>query len=203
MKEQLKGREVKVKQALPFIGSSKAVINLRPKEIIVEFIRPSTKQRWLEVYRYPDDHILRHEKLEASVILDGSMSGNGGQWFTIDADLGIQIDYHLGQVTVPVEETQEVKNPDGTVTLKKSTKLQVVDSREWVGIDGVTTWQNEHDLSFAQVAQSQMTDLLKMWKNSLMVFAVVVGLNALVLIAAVLVIGQATGVSMPSLGGGG
>lgn len=182
-----KGKKIRIKNK-SFLAVQRRDVHLGRDDMIVEFRRPSTKGIWLEVWRRPQDNILRHPDLEQSIMLDGRLSGNGGQFVTIDADLGVQTDYALGQVAIPIEEDVEVPVLDdkgkvvGTQKQKRVTRLEVAETREWIGIGGSTTWQNEQDLSFAQIQNANNMDMIKMLKNVVLASLVMQALNVILII---------------------
>lgn len=147
--------------------------------MLVEYRRPSTRQVWLRIVKKPDDGKFEDPELEKTIFLDGKLSDNGGDFVTVDADLGVQTGFQTGLVTVPVYEEEEVEtaNGDGTAmveTKKKAVKLDVVETREWVGLDGTATWINERDVSFKQIAQANMMDVLKRMENAMKILMIAV-----------------------------
>jgi hypothetical protein len=194
-------REVKIKRSTGLLASRKAVVTLRDKEILCEFIRPSTKQRWLEVVPYPNDGILRHDKLEQAILLDGRLSSNGGQWFTIDADRGICVDYQLGQATTTRIVKQAHLTADGKTVEFEGPVVEPVGVTEWVGIDGVQTWIYEHDLSFKQIAESQQKQLFEMVMKIIQLAMVMMGIMAFVMLLNVIVLWNVADIKLPGVGG--
>lgn len=185
-----KGKQVTVKQP----GIQETIFG-KPRKIVVPdgsmlvcFKQASQKKTWLEVWRQPEDGRLRHPDLKQTILLDGSLSENGGRFITIDADLGVQVGYSIGETSV------EVQNPNG------EKKLQVVETREWVGIDGVKTWQNEQDLSFKQIALANVQDWLKLIKNMMTLNAIALIIVAIALIISSVTIGKAYDIHLPGLG---
>lgn len=166
-----KGKKGKGKDVIVRPPGIKETILGKPRKVIVpldhmlvEFRRRSTNQVWFEVWPKPDDKKFDHPSMEKTIFLDGSLSSNGGSHVTIDADLGVQVGYEAGLIAVPVTTEEEVSTiVDGQTVLQKQqvTKMEVVGTREWVGIDGSQTWVNERDVSQKQIAQANMADVMK------------------------------------------
>lgn len=197
----MKGKLVRIKQP----GISETIFG-KPRKIIVpddcmlvEFRQRSMNKVWLEVWKQPEDGRLRHEGLKQTILLDGKLSDNGGRFVTIDADLGVQVGYQIGQMAHPIPAGVEEVESDGQVLSRKLQRLEVLETREWVGIDGVTTWLNEQDLSFKQIALANIQDWLKLIKNMMTLTGIALIIVAIALVICSIVIGQAYHVKLPGV----
>jgi len=171
------------------MGIGSAIARLKEPKVTFELKHPGSRRTVIIRKRRPVDGIMRFKKSRQSIILDGSLADNGGSWFTLDMSKGIQVGYRLGAVMVPVPVKDEHGNtekiPGETGGGKDALPavdhevLETVEVREWVGIDGRKTYENENDLSYRQAANANREDANEIYKR--------VGIFALIIFAGLIV----------------